>query len=192
MRWFYVPYIIRLLVAVDLMLVRLILCNVFVELGLRLSRFMYVGVRHHAENKFITKQILFILPLFTGFLTNIVVGMLAYPYIFLLLFGMCFVLKVLLDKMVQYTVGEVSPQEGALDTKKIWQGSIPEQLRYMALKCLWRTFLLLTAQVGFNYAALLYVGQPYIDVIGNEINFRGTNCFFENLQDNALVFLNWI
>jgi hypothetical protein len=49
--------------------------------------------------------------------------MLAYPYIFLLLFGVCFVIKVLLDKMVQYTVGEVSPQEGALDTK-IWQRNI--------------------------------------------------------------------
>ena len=199
MRWFYVPYILRLLVIIDLMLLRLVLCKIFVELGLRLSRFTYVAVRHHAENKFITKQILFILPLLTGFLTNVIVGWLAYPYIFLLLFAVCFAIKVLLDKMVEFTVGDVvvSPHEagggGALDTRKILQhGSIPEQVRYLALKCLWRTFLLLSTQVGFNYATLLYVGQPYIDVIGNELALRGSDCFFENFQENAIVFFSWI
>ena len=199
MRWFYVPYVVRLCIAVCLMmlmrLMRCACCSIWLELWLRLSRFLYICARHHAENNFITKQVLFIVPLMPGLATHILLGWFAFAYVFVAILLVCFVVKIMLDKLVQYTTtaaGVISTQGGALDTSKIWRRSAAEQLRYVALKCMWRTFFLISAQVSFNYATLLYAGQPYNQVIGEELTLRSTSCFFHHIEKNYLVFFNWI
>jgi hypothetical protein len=192
LRWFYVPYIFRLWSMFNLTLLRVILCSPLVKLGLLQSRFVYLAFRHHAENKFIAKQMLFFFPLLFGLETHVILGWLAFFYVFLTIFGACLITKFLLDNMVQCTVGEASNSQVALDPNKIWTGTYVELVRYVLLKLMWRTYLLISAQVGFNYAALLYSGESYGDIINKENSLRNSDCFYHHLQDNSLVFFNWL
>ena len=192
LRWFYLPYIFRMFIVAIMMFLRLILCRPLVMLGVIQCRFVYLAFRHHAENEFITRQILFFAPLLFGLVTHVLLGWLAFSYIFIAIFIVCFIIKLLLDKLVAHFVGKVTNQ-GVLKADDIYSGSsIVVLVRYVALKFMWRTFLVFSTQIGFNYATLIYSGQPYIDIIGNEDALRNSDCFYQNIMSNSLVFFNWV
>ena len=191
LRWFYMPYIIRLTIVTNMMCLRLILCSPLVKLGVIQCRFVYLAFRHHAENEFITRQMLFLAPIVFGLFTHVFLGWLAFFYIFVAIFLVCFIIKLLLDKLVAYYVGNVT-DKGTLKSEELYSGTKVELVRYVVLKLMWRTYLVFSAQIAFNYATLYYSGQPYGDIIGNEDALRNSDCFYQNLMSNALVFFNWV